>query len=291
MTDILKPKNKFMDKLLSQIDHAFGKDLKDAWEVVLPWLASGQSLEQVMRDLRDGKPVFVNRPGAIKSVPPKGANPQWLQIYSVLKEDLAEYSGGALFSGVQPGAQREAKETVAMKLKQQQLVTTLFVDNLRRWEQEFYRRTMWWFNKFDNEEHIIKIHGGKLSPGMLQLLQENGLYQPSQNEYGAGYVSLNKPGVQMSYLDTSDIDIEITDESSSDAEKENEFQKMSLVEQSDPDIKLSPTWRQKKLENISSIGYEDRNKIQQEIEQARMAQQQQMMAQEAMKKPKQVVNA
>uniref|UniRef100_A0A6M3XS90 Portal protein n=1 Tax=viral metagenome TaxID=1070528 RepID=A0A6M3XS90_9ZZZZ len=274
MTDVLKPENKLMDKLLSQIDYAFGHDLKDAWEIVEPWLMQGQSIETIMQRLKSGEPIFTTRPGAIHSVPPKGANPQWLQVFGVLKENIAEYSGGALFSGGDVGKQREAKETVLAKLRQQQLVTTLFIDNLRRWEKEVYRRLLPYLNDEDTE-HIIKVEGGNLTPQMLELLKQNNLYTASENYQGAGYVYLNKPGIEMSYLDTADIDIEITDESASDAEKESEYQRMLAYEQGDPDLRLSQTWREKKLQLIDSVNYEDRLKIQQEISEAKQIMQQQ----------------
>ncbi|MBK7380635.1 MAG: hypothetical protein IPJ03_16890 [Ignavibacteriales bacterium] len=272
LTDILKPKNKFMDKLISQIDYAFGADLKNGWEIIEPWLAEGQSIEEAIRSVKNGEPIISNRPGALRSIPSKGANPQWLQVYSVLKEDEAEYAGGALFSGGDVGKQREAKETVAMKLRQQQLIATLFIDNLRRWKIEAFKRVLGELKRNDTDEQTIKIHGGALSPMMLELLQKSGIYSPSQTKPGVGYITLNQPGNKLSYLDDADVDIAIKEESIADGQKEIEYEKMTMIEKNDPDLLLSPSWRKIKLEKIGAVSYEDLQKIETEIEQAKQMQ-------------------
>ena len=221
LTDILKPENKFMDKLISQIDYAFGVDLKNAWEIVEPWLSQGVTLEDALYKIKNGIPVPVIRPGAVKAIKPAGANPQWLQVYSMLKQNVVEMSGGALFSGGgQPGLQREAKESIAMKLRQQQLTATLFTDNLRRWKRDIMKKVLWFLAKYDTEAYIMKVHGGELSPEMIQLLQEKNIYEPSKNNRGTGYLKMNQEGNELSYLRDFDYDITITESELSDTMQE-----------------------------------------------------------------------
>ena len=211
MTDILKPQNKLMDKLLSQIDYAFGADIKNGWEIVVPWLADGYSLEEATQMVQDGKPLPVMKPGALRQIASHGANPQWAQIYMMIKENLTEYSGGSLFSGTQPGLQREAKDTVALKLKYQEAVASLFVDNLRRWKRNIIEKAIWYIKTYDTEKYIMKTQGGNLSPELLQLLEQSKVYSPSKHNKGLGYLMMNQPDNRLSYLDDVDVDIIITE--------------------------------------------------------------------------------
>lgn len=223
MTDILKYKNKFMDKLISQIDYAFGTDLKNGWEIVEPWLAQGLTLEEATRRLKDGIPIPTLRPGAVHSIPMKQANPQWIQIYEILAQEVTEIAGGALFAGTQQGKQRESKESIAMKLRQQELVTTLFIDNLRRWKRDLMRKVTWYIKKYDTEKQIIRTEGGNLTPEMVQLLQQNGIYSPSVNQRGVGYLSLNQPDNPESWLNDAEVDITITESELSETARQARF--------------------------------------------------------------------
>ena len=226
MTDILKPKNKFMDKLMSQVDYAFGHDLKDAAEIVEPWLAQGVTLEEALRMYKEGIPVPVIKPGTLNRLPHKGANPQWLSVYEILKQDIVEYTGGALFAGTQTGGSREAKETVAMRLKQQELVATLFIDNHRRFKKQLFKIVLSFLKKYDTEEQVIKTEGANLSPEMLQMLQQNQIYSPSQYSPGTGYMKLNSPGIPMSFYNDAEVEVIITDAELSPTAREQRLQEL-----------------------------------------------------------------
>lgn len=275
MTDILKPKNKMMDKLLAQVDYAFATDIKNAGEIVEPWLHPGVTVEEAINLYKRGELVPVIRPNALNFPKTRGANPQWLTVMEILKSDITEMSGGALFStGQQSGASREAKETVQRKLRQQELVATMFVDNLRRWKRSLFQKVIWFLDKYDTEEQIIKVHGGKLSPEMIAMLQRNKIYSPSQNYEGVGYLTVNQPGNKLSYLNDAEVDIIVVEENLSDTEKEVQYSRMVATERSDPSLTLSPTWRRLKLEKID-VSFEDRQRIIGEIEQAMQAQREQ----------------
>ena len=272
MTDILKPKNKFMDKLISQVDYAFGIDVKQPAEIVEPWLHEGISIEEAQRRYKEGELVPVNRPGALNLMKGRGANPEWVKVYEILKQDLTEYSGGPIFSGVQPGLQRESKEAVAMKLKQQELIANLFVDNLQRWELGLFKKTLWFLEKYDDEETIIRTEGGNLSPEMLQILQENGIYVASDNFPGVGYIVLNQTGKEGSYLKDYDVNLELSEENTADSQRQMEWGRMIEAAKYMPDLMLSPTYKKLAIERIGSISYEDKVKVIGELEKIQQAQ-------------------
>jgi hypothetical protein len=275
MTDILKPENKFMDKLMSQIDYAFGADLKNGWEIVTSWLDTGISFDEAITDLKNGVPIPVLRPGTVKSIPHKGANAQWIMVYDMLKNNITEYSGGPLFStGQQPGIKREAKETVARKLRQQEVIAGLFIHNLRKWKRKLFKKIVWYLDKYDTDEYIMKVHGGNLTPGMIDLLKQNDIFEQSETNENVGYLRMNQEGNEMSWLKDADVEIIIKEENISDTDKEVQFARMTDMERSDPELLLSPTWKRLKLDKID-VSYEDRQKVINEIEQAKQQQAQQ----------------
>ena len=268
MTDLLKPGNKLMDKLLAQIDYAIGADIKNGWEIVIPWLAEGYSMETAIKKVKLGEPLPVIRPGALRAIPQKGANPQWMELMGILDSMSDKYTGGDLFSGVQKGKQRESTQSVAMKLKQQEMVAFLFMDNLQRWKRGFFKKGLWYLKKYDTAKDIQKIHGSALTPEMIKLLQKNQIYIPSQTEEGIGYVRINEPTNQLTILKNADVDISIVEENISDTSKDAQYQRMMLMDQTNPLLNSSPTWLRLKLEKMD-VSYEDRMKIAQEIAQAR----------------------
>lgn len=269
MTDLLKPENKFMDKLISQIDYAFGVDLKNAWEIVEPWLAAGVSLEDAIYNVKNGIPVPTNRPGAINAIRSQGANPQWLQVYGMLKQNVTEFSGGGLFSGAPMGMQREAKETVAMKLRQQQLIATLFTDNLRRWKRDLMRKVLWFISKYDTEEYVLRVHGGELSPEMMQLLKEKNIYTPSQTNPGKGYLRINQEGNELSYLKDYDFDVSITESELSETMQELRLSQLQSFERLapgsiTPDVFLEYFPAEYSVKEKIRKGYEKRQQMMQQ---------------------------
>lgn len=274
MTDLLKPQNKFMDKLMAQVDYAFATDIKNAAEIITPWL-DNITYEEAVAKYKRGEFVPTIRPNALNFPKTRGANPQWLTVFEILENEITKMSGGSLFSGQQLGSSREAKETVARKLKQQELIATMFVDNLRRWKRSLFEKIIWYLDKYDTDEQIIKVHGGNLSPEMIRLLQQHKIYSPSSNYEGIGYLTINQKGNKLSYLKDADVDIYVVEENLSDTEKETQYARMVQTERSDPSLTLSPTWRRLKLEKIGIVSYEDRMRIGTEIEQAMQAQQEQ----------------
>ena len=278
MTDVLKSMQQFANRLLAQIDYAFGVDLKNKYEIYLPALeGTGYSIEEAM-NLLDKKgyiPTMVQ--GLMVPIKSQGANPQWAQIMELMLKLINETSGGTPFTG-SPSYSGQSGKAIQTLVNQGSLLVSSFIDNRNRFLDDFYKKMLYFMEKYDNAPYIMRVEGGALSPEMIQLLEQEKMFAQSIESKNTGYVRMNENN--QNYLQNSEYDLEIVEESLSDSKKEAEFGLMTQMEQADPELKLSSTWREKKLSKISSLTYDERAKIKEEIEQAQQAQQQQIQAQE-----------
>ena len=272
LTDILKPGNKLMDKMLAQIDYALGTDVKNGIEIVRPWLDEGYSIEKAIKMVKAGEPLPVLRPGTINYVKQRGFNPQWMEVLTLMKTLDDQFTGGDLYSGVREGKSRESEKSVMAKLSKQEAIAGLFVNNLSRWHRGLFAKVAWFVETYDKDESSQKVADSKLSPEIKQILLENKVYSPSKVNKGSGYIKYNVPGNEMTSLKNPDVEIHVVDESMGETEKANLFERMILAEKTFPDLLLSQTWSEKKMELIESISYEDRAKVWQEIQQAKQQQ-------------------
>ena len=275
LTDLLKPNNKLMDKMLAQIDYALGTDVKNGWELVTSWLETGITVEDAIKRIKNGDVLPVIRPGALNAIKQKGFNPQWMEVLILVKTFEDQLSGGDLYSGVREGKSRESEKAVLAKMSKQEAIAGLFINNLSRWHRSLFKKVAWFIETFDTEESQQKITQTKLSPMIKDTLETNGVYTPSKTSKGEGYIKYNVPDNEFTSLKNPDIDIYVTDESLSATEKMSVYENMLLAEKSFPDLLLSQTWNEKKMELIETINYEDRAKVWQEIQEAKQAQMQQ----------------
>ncbi len=278
MTDILKSMQQFANRLLAQIDFAFGTDLKNVYQLNMDVLeAVGLSKEEAITMLKE-KGIVLGQGGmkVFDPIPSQGANPQWIQVMELMMRFIDESSGGSPMGGTPSGSNQSAKAINAL-IMQGQLLTDKFIDNLHRFYNDLGKKVLWFMKKYDNAPYIMRVEGGALSMQMLQLLKQNGIFSPSIENPNAGYLSLNQD--YTNYLETSDYDIEITEESMTENKKELEFGVMIKIEESHPEYKMSKTWNELLLERLPNISFEDRYKIIQEVEQAKQAQAQQAQQQ------------
>ena len=280
LTDLLKPNNKLLDKMLTQIDYALGTDVKNGWELVVSWLEQGITVEKAIQMVKNGEPLPVIRPGAITPIKQKGFNPQWMEVLTLVKTFEDQLSGGDLYSGVREGKSRESEKAVLAKLSKQEAIAGIFVNNLSRWHRSLFKKVAWFIEKYDTYESQQKITQTKISPMIKDTLLNNGVFTPSKINEGQGYLKYNVPGNDFTSLANPDIDIYVTDESLSNQEKVNIYENMLMAEKSFPDLLLSQTWNEKKMELIETISYEDRAKVWQEIQEAKQAQMQQAQMQQ-----------
>lgn len=273
MTDILKSMQQLANRMLSQIDYAFGVDIKNIYEIVEPHLeGTGLTTEQALKMMKEKGYLLVNRPNAITPIKSQGANPQWVQTMEIMLKLIDEIGGGKTFSGSANSSSQSGKAIQAL-IGQGELLTTAFIDNRNRFQADLARKVMQHMKLFDNAPYIIKTEAGALSPAMIQMLQANQMYVPSPENEFTGYVRMN---AHNNYLEDADFDMSVEFEDLSANKRAEEYERMTLVEQTDQDLLLSPTWRKKKLSKLTSITYEEREKIGREIADAKQA-----MAEEA----------
>ena len=270
MSDILKSMQQLANRLLAQIDYAFGIDLKNKWEIFLPALqGTGLSIEQAMIQLDEKGFIPTMQRDAIRSIKSAGANPQWIQVMEIMLNIIDEQGGGKTLAGTANSANQSGKAINSL-ISQGQMLTNAFIDNRNRFLTDLGQKLLWFMKHYDNTPYIMRIEGGALSKEMLGMLQQQSMYAQSVQNPNSGYVSLNKDN--KNYLETADYELEVIEESLSENKKEQRFAIMTQMEQSDQKLLLSPTWRKKKIEALPEFSYEDRSKIETEIAQAEQAQ-------------------
>ena len=277
LTDILRDPQMWTDRLFSQIDYAFGKDIKNGLEVNINMLAENNTPEQVVRKLENQEPVFVKANGAISSIRTDGANPQWMLMTNTMKSLIEDMSGGRAFQGLSESAD-ESGRAIALKQQQGESIAALFLDNLNRWKKDLGQKILWFLKKYDTAERIIKIGGGDISPEMVQLLMQKGLAQQSTQDRGSVYVKANAEETGIHFLDDMDYELLVSEDILSETSKEKRMQQMMLAEQQNPNLVQSKEWMRLRLETMD-FPYHDRQKLLQEFEQL-IQQQQQMQQQE-----------
>jgi hypothetical protein len=288
MSDILKSMQQLANRLLAQIDFAFGEDLKNKWEIFLPAIeGTGISIEQAMQTLNEKGYILTNQRTAVSPIKSQGANPQWIQVMETMIALIDEQGGGKTFSGTANGAGQSGKAINSL-IGQGQMLTNAFIDNRNRFLTDLGNKLLWFMKKFDNTAYVMRVESGSLSKEMLALLQKSGALTQSVQNPRSGYLSMNQGN--QNYLENAELELEVIEESLSDNKKENRFATMTQMEMADQKLLLSPTWRKKKIEALPEFSYEDRQKIEDEIAQAEKAQaeaaQQQQQIQNNLEKAK-----
>ena len=145
---------------------------------------------------------------AIQAVPSKGINPQWIQIVTIMQSFIEDFAGGRSFQALGEGA-AESGRAINLKKQQGALVAALMLDNLSRWKQSIGELALWMISEFDTAERQMKIQGDELTPEMLQLLQQDGVFTPSQIDSQKGFLTINSGGIPS--LKDADFELVITE--------------------------------------------------------------------------------
>lgn len=273
--DILKDPQKFYDRLFMQIDYALGIDNKSTTQLNVNNLGDGEDTTTAVEKYEKGEVIIANsdRP-VFTSIERKGANPQWMQIADSISRILDELSGGQPFNS-KSNAGDSGKKVNAL-INQGSLVAKPPLDNLRRWKTAVGRNILWWIRHYEEAEDVIRVQGGALTPEMIQLLQENGIYEPSKLNDGSGFVSINKEGHELSYLKDSEFELEVSEEAMSDSERHAKLLIATEQERSDPTLTQIPEWKIYKI-GLMDIPQSEKYKIIEGIKrQIKQVQQQQM---------------
>ncbi len=273
LTDVLKSAQQFIDRYIAQIDYSFGKDIKNAYELVLPKLAEGLNFEEALKRLEEDGVLPVKAEGAIKNVRSQGVNPQWVEMIGIMQKYVEDLSGGRSFQGLAESADESGRAIMA-KQRMGELSASLLIDNFIRAKLDLGNKLLWWFKNYDTNERIVKIAGNSLTPEERQLLEQKGLVLRSINR-GVNYLRLN-PG-DTSHLNNAKLELRISVDEVSETEREKKLLKLLSLAQINPQIIQLPEFQELIL-RYSDIEFSDRQKLLAAYEQ--MLQSQQQMAQQ-----------
>ena len=275
--DYLRDPQLFYDRFIMQIDYAMGKDNKSAFELNVNALAEGETPESAISKAEQGKIIMKRGAEKVLEVAEsKGASPQWLSMVDLMTVILEDLSGGAQFNAKSGAADSGIK--VERLQAQGSLQAKPFLDNLRRWKVAVGRNILWWLQHHETAEDVIRVQGGALTQEMMQLLEQNGVYKPSQFSKGDGYLTINEEGNELSYLADSKFELEVTEEAMSDNEKRAHLLTAMEVEKTDPMFAQSIEFKKYKIGLMDNLPPDVRYKMIQEME--GIQQQNQAMAQQ-----------
>jgi len=278
--DILKPLQQFIDRYFSQIDYGLGKDIKNVYELAVNQLADGLDYQKALDIIEESGIVPVKAVNSINAVRSQGINPQWTQMITLVQSYLEDIAGGRSFQGLSEGA-NESGVSVEKKAQQGALIAALFLENIKRWKKDLGEKLLWWFNKYDTAERVIKVAGGELNPEMLQLLQGQGSFAPSMQEPNSGYVKINS--TPLTIFRDAEFELTVSDNPYSETLREQKYTKLLLVGQTMPEIRTVPEYLGLVLDTQDIdyntkqkliVGFENQLKAQQQMAQAEMAQKQ-----------------
>lgn len=278
--DLLKPLQQFIDRYFSQIDYGLGKDIKNVYEMAVNQLADGLDYQKAMEIIEDSGVLPVKTTGSIQAVRSQGINPQWTQMITLVQSYLEDIAGGRSFQGLSEGA-NESGISVEKKAQQGALIASPMLENIKRWKKDLGEKLLWWFNKYETSERIIKVAGADLSPEMLQLLQQTGSYQPSMTEKNTGYVKINSN--PLTIFRDAEFELLVSDSPYSETRKRQKFAELAILSQTVPGITTLPEYVQLLLDTQDidydtkrklTEGFAQQAKMQAEMAQAQMAQKQ-----------------
>ena len=281
MTDVLKSNQIFLDRLVAQMDYAFGRDIKDGFEVVVPKLMDGISAEEAVRRAKAGEGVPVMMAGSIKWIDKNSLDPNWITVYSIMMDLGNDLGGGRSFAGLEDSS-GESGVAIRQKMMQGEKIASLFIDNKFRSKRDLGTKLVKMVGLYDTAPYIMKVLGGSLSDEMIQVLQQQNLYTPSQFNQGVGYIKMNQQNqlTKMEWLNNAEFELTVTEETLSESRRQQKYLMYLEAEKSDQTLLMSPTWRKMKYE-VMDIPFSDRQKLLQEFE---MLQEQQRQEAEEQKK-------
>lgn len=280
LTDVLKSAQQFIDRYIAQIDYLLGTEIKNAYEINVNLLADGMTIEDAIEVLQQDGYIPTKASGAVKALRGAGANPQWMQMVQVMQSYIEDLAGGRSFQGLSEGKDESGK---AIKLKQEkgEGLASLFIDNLNRFKRDLGKKLLWWFNKYDTAERVIKVGGSQMNEQTLQTLQQLGVYTPSQ-KLGSGYLKVNTP---LTHLGDAEFELKVTEEQLSETAKERRLSQLAMLGQLDPVISQLPKFKMLFMES-SGLDYSDKVELINEYKatiqaQAEATQKQQNMEQQS----------
>lgn len=257
LTDILKDIQTFVDRYIAQIDYSLGKDIKDTIAMDVMRLAEGQKPEDVLKQLEEDGVIFTKGSpnDVVKNLSGSGANPQYLQMVEWMKIALEDLAGGRAFQGLAEGS-REPGVALRLKKEQGSKLAYISLKNASRTKRQLGKKLLWYFKNYDTAERVIKVGGGELSQQMIEMLQSNGIYSPSQTAPGKGYLKINT----MFHLKDAELELKVIESAKSETMKEKKLGQLALHAQIDPMWNQVPAYHEELLK-VSDVDYDTRQKL------------------------------
>lgn len=248
--DFLKSPQLIIDRMWSQIDYTLGKDVKNAYQGNRNALADDQDPDDAIKTITEEGGVIWTKTGdeVFRAIQRAGTNPEWTGVIQIMMKYLEDFGGGASFQGLNP--QAKSGKAVVNEVMQGQMVASAFFDAFNRFKRAHGKNLLSWLKKYDDEEGIIKIHGGALSEAMKEFLMKEELFEETMDKDGGGYVRYNVEDNPLSYLKDADLELEIIEEGLSETERDRRWLMLTEAERADPlgSLQGLQSWFRLKLE-------------------------------------------
>jgi len=273
MLDFMSSPQLLLDRIVSQIDFSLKKELKQVYELNIAMLAEGETPASATKKMSKTGGVIYKRGGekVISESSSNGINPQYLQIVGLTNEFLSELVGGKNLLGSQESAQESGK-AVALRQQQGKLVAYLFLSELERYKRKKGEKLLYFIQKYDTAERVLKIEGSNLQPELKQALTQVGAYQQAQLHSNLAFVKVNFNELTM--LKNADLEVQVDTAPLTETERGFRMAMMNDAERTAPMLTQSITWQLEKLKYLD-IDPVVRQKIVQELTGNIQAEQQQ----------------
>ena len=272
--DFLNDPQLIIDRMWAQIDYSLGKDIKNVYQGNKKALDPSETPASAERKASETGGVIWTKTNekVFQAIESQGANPQWVNAIQLMVTYLEDMTGGKTFKG---GAEGKSQSGKAISKLQEagSVMVSAFLDSFNQFKKAHGENILWWIREYENEEDTIKVSGGALSPQMRQLLEEDGLFEPSKKEDGTGFVTLNQGGI--SYLKDAEVELLVREEGMTETMREKRYIQLKSAGQDNPLLVQSPTYNKLLMESMD-LNHQDKEKISEEVEQLRKQQQQMM---------------
>jgi hypothetical protein len=290
LADIGKDTQQYMDKLWSQIDYDIGTDVKGAKQMNTTVIDTAkQSIEEAETALSEGRLIFTTtNEEAIRMVKRSGTNPQYMNLSKELTMLMEQIYGGANFQGNQESS---GESGIAIERRQEAggVLALNYLKNLNRFDLNFGRRVVQFMQRHYDQETMFKVLGSAFTEEVMQMLQDNGMYEKSATNPSSGYVVVNKDGHQP--LGDSDLIVHVTTQNAKLNDDQYKIQQMGAYQQLTqlplPEdmvadkLGFNPTEKQKLIKKADEFRQQQAQMQQLQMAQAQAQMQMQQQAQTA----------
>ena len=270
--DFLNDPQLIIDRMWAQIDYSMGKDIKNVYEGNAKALDPSETKQSAESKASETGGIIWTKGGnqpIFRAIESQGANPQWINAIQLMVTYLEDMTGGRTFKGGTEGTNQSGK-AISKLQEAGSVMVSAFLDSFNQFKKAHGENILWWIREYENEEDTIKVSGGALSPQMQQLLQEEGLFEPSKKNDGTGFVTLNQGGI--SYLKDAEVELLVREEGMTETMREKRYGQLKEAGRDNPLLLQSPTYNSLLMEAMD-LGHQDKEKITQEIEELRKQQQ------------------